>query len=223
MFGGESGQNAFLVPGTSRVRNVVELFIELDRRLSGAVLETSQAARIHMQHFGDQRHVTRGLTECPPDAHPRGVGQQMVDKWRPLEPPLPGHRRRVDAVADRLPIVHERAWIVLGLVHERRGFEPVMCCCGVQGATTLGELAVRDDPGRGPFMVKSEQGGQAGAGLGAQIEVHEGQVPVEAAAQLLIQLIDGWCNREATSKSLLEIRSLTGHVINQQHATWDHR
>ena len=80
MFGGESGQNAFLVPGTSWVRNVVELFVELDRRLGGPVLETSQAACINMQHFSDQRHVAGGFPKCPPDAHPRGVGQQVVDK-----------------------------------------------------------------------------------------------------------------------------------------------
>src|SRR6476660_5358086 len=60
MLGGKRGQDALLVPRTPWVRNVVELLVELNGRLGGAVLETSQAAGVDVQHFGDQRHVAGG-------------------------------------------------------------------------------------------------------------------------------------------------------------------
>ena len=48
MLGGESGQDALLVPGTSRVRNVVELLVELNGRLRRAVLEAAQTTGVDM-------------------------------------------------------------------------------------------------------------------------------------------------------------------------------
>src|SRR5215217_9640519 len=106
MLGGKGCQDALLVPSTPWVRDVVELLIELDRRFGGAIFEASQAARIDMQHLGDQRHVAGSVAEGAPDSYPGGIGQQVVDERRPLKAPLPGHRRRVNSVADRLSIVH---------------------------------------------------------------------------------------------------------------------
>jgi hypothetical protein len=74
MLGGEGRQDAFLVTGTTRVRDVVELFIELDGGCGRAVLEAAQAAGIDVQHLGDKRHVAGGVAERPPDSHPRCVG-----------------------------------------------------------------------------------------------------------------------------------------------------
>src|SRR5215217_5071560 len=99
VLGGECCEDAFLVSGTTRVRYVVELFIELDRCLGCAILEASQAVRIDVQHLSDKRHVAGGVADCPPYSHPRCVRQQVVNEWSPLEASLPGHRRRIDAVA----------------------------------------------------------------------------------------------------------------------------
>jgi hypothetical protein len=88
MFGGEGRKDALLVPGTTGVRDVMELLIELDGGLGCAVLEASQAARIDVQHLSNQRHVTRGVAKRPPDAHPRCVSEQVVDQWSPLQAPL---------------------------------------------------------------------------------------------------------------------------------------
>ena len=107
VLGGKSRQDAFLFrydPGA----DVVELFVELDGGLGGTILEASQAARIDPQQLGDKRHVTGGVADRPPDSHPRCVSEQVVDQRSPLQPPLPGHRRRVDAIADRFAIVHQR-------------------------------------------------------------------------------------------------------------------
>src|SRR6476661_10925836 len=89
---------------------------------------------------------------------------------------------------------------------------------GVKGTTTLGELAVGHGLSRGPLMVQPKQGGEAGAGLGTQIEVHKREVPHQAATQLLVQLVDRGRHRKVTSERLLEVRPLTGHVVNQQYA-----
>src|SRR5215217_23317 len=94
---------------------------------------------------------------------------------------------------------------------------------GVQRPTALGELAIGNDLCRWALMVEPEQGGQPGTGLGAQVEVDEGQIPVEAAAQLLIQLVDGRRDRKVTAKHLLKIRSFTWHIVNQQDAACLHR
>lgn len=77
MLGGEGRKDAFLVTGTARVRDVVELFIELNGGLGCAILEASQAAGINVQHLGDESHVASGVAECPPDPHPRCVGQEL--------------------------------------------------------------------------------------------------------------------------------------------------
>jgi hypothetical protein len=67
-------------------------------------------------------------------------------------------------------------------------------------------------------MVQPQQGGEASAGLGTQIEVHERQVPYQAATQLLVQLVDRGRHRKVASECLLEVRPLTGYVVNQQYA-----
>ena len=119
MLGSERGQDALLITGTARVRNVVKLLVELDGCLGRAVLEATQAAGIDMQQLSDERHVPGCIAECPPDPHPRCISEQAVDQRSPLKSPLPRHRRGIDAIADLLPIVHEGARIVLGLVHQR--------------------------------------------------------------------------------------------------------
>ena len=40
-------------------------------------------------------------------------------------------------------------------------------------------------------------------------------VPVQTAAQLLVQLVDRWSHRKVTSERLLEVRSFAGHVVYQ--------
>ena len=64
--------------------------------------------------------------------------------------------------------------------------------------------------------MQPEQGGQPSARLGTQVEVHERQVPGKPSPQLLVQLIDGRRHRKVASERLLEVRTLTGHVVNQQ-------
>ena len=66
-------------------------------------------------------------------------------------------------------------------------------------------------------MMQPEQGCQPGARLGTQVEVHERQVPGKPSPQLLVQLIDGRRHRKVPSERLLEVRTLTGHVVNQKY------
>src|SRR3954452_24453312 len=93
-----------------------------------------------------------------------------------------------------------------------------MCGGGVKGTAALGELAVGHGLGRGPLMVQPEQCSETGAGLGAQIEIHEREIPHEAATQLFIELVDRGRHRKLPSERLLKISSLAGHVVNQEYA-----
>ena len=87
--------------------------------LGGTVLEASQAARIDTQQLGDERHVAgvrRGArARSSPTMHQR-AGCRSAE-------PTGGAAARargvgIDAIADRLAIVHEGARIVLRLVHQ---------------------------------------------------------------------------------------------------------
>ena len=76
------------------------------------------SAVVYMQQLSDERHIAGRVAECAPDPHPRCIREQVVDQRSPLKSPLPRHRRGIDAIADRLAVVHEGAGIVLGLVHQ---------------------------------------------------------------------------------------------------------
>ena len=116
-----SAANAARMPFLLRVRPGCGMSwglpkVELDGCLGRAVLEATQAAGIDMQQLSDERHVAGRVAERAPDPYPRRISEQAVDQRSPLKAPLPRHRRGIDAIADRLSVVHEGAGIVLGLV-----------------------------------------------------------------------------------------------------------
>jgi hypothetical protein len=98
------------------MRNIVKLLVELDGRLGRSILEATQASGLYVQHLSYPCHVAGALAQRPPNPDPRRISQQTVDQVRPLQPPLPGHRSRIDPLLEGAQIPDQHVGVVPSLV-----------------------------------------------------------------------------------------------------------